>query len=547
MLEARVYNFGSVGITTDFSGYEDFSGNKVDTTMLNRKPCNYLTFDGNGVDLLDNNLKFYEEGDYSGYTFTDYGGSTFVSDEDCFIADSRGGYNGFWIKSPFPENITIQFFENCCSKIKIYYVYATSGNVLKTQTVNVADEWATLNLEPEDCSRIEIYFTKTVVPNQCIRISSMFDGTVDRLTDFIQHSLLEEINILSDDLPINQFECSIANDVSEISKTPLGLYNNHKYYGEYYVRSVEQSGKNVYDIVAQNVLCLFEGVTLENWEYHALHGATTESILFYLETLTNSNVYINGNSVKYISGTHKDGSCRVALCELAYTLAKMVYSSRTYNNDIYLIDVPTKVTSVITNTDRRIIGEATYKKTSEFADAQRKRQFIGTLEMESDFDKTKSVSGNIDDIVTVSFDVPVGIYSITGATMLSSTLTSCKLILTATSVNIKYGELPTTDKITTIANLNTTNGEIKKYDTFLTYPYRGDDDSIIAAQNKNIQKYISSKGTVTAKIRLRNEKVGDLIQIETAWDGIITGIITKMTISFGYEDIADIEVVEWSI
>ena len=72
-------------------------------------------------------------------------------------------------------------------------------------------------------------------------------------------------------------------------------------------------------------------------------------------------------------------------------------------------------------------------------------------------------------------------------------------------------------------------------------------DETFEQRNNNIQRYIESNGKVTAKIRLRDEKLGDVVQIETAWDGIITGIITKMNIVFGYEDIAEIEVLEWSL
>lgn len=540
MLEARVYNFGSVGITTDFSGYEDFSGNTLDSTSLNTQPCNYLTFDGNGVDLLDNNLKFYEEGDYSGYTFTYYVGNAILSNERCNL----GSDCPLWIEPPYPEKITIQFFGNCCSRIMIEYCSAATGETLDSQLIDVNGEFVTFALKPWEYGRIVITFTKTIVPNQCIRICSIFDGTVDRLTNFTQHSLLEEINILSDDLPINQFEFSIAEDVSGISKnTPLKLYNNNKYYGEYYVRTNERTGKNIYSIVAQNVLCLYDNVPFYDWEYYG-DAAATELIILYLGGRTNSNIYIQGTTTGSIGGPHTDGSCRVALCELAYDLAKMVYSSRSYNNDVYLIDVPTKVTSVITNADRRIIGEATYKKTSEFANAEKRWQILGTPS--SDY-QTKTVTGNIDDFIVVTFDKPTFIKEASGVIGFRNTLMSYVMRLTATTAVITYAEYPTTDRMTTIANLNTVDGETKKYDSFLTYPSGDNGSALMAAQNKNIQKYISSKGTVTAKIRLRNEKVGDLIQIETALDGIITGIITKMTISFGYEDIADIEVVEWSI
>ena len=63
----------------------------------------------------------------------------------------------------------------------------------------------------------------------------------------------------------------------------------------------------------------------------------------------------------------------------------------------------------------------------------------------------------------------------------------------------------------------------------------------------DIKKYMQSGGVIKAKIVLENEKVGDLIQIETAFDGIKTGIITSMAISFGYRDVAEIEVLEWPV
>ena len=64
----------------------------------------------------------------------------------------------------------------------------------------------------------------------------------------------------------------------------------------------------------------------------------------------------------------------------------------------------------------------------------------------------------------------------------------------------------------------------------------------------NALKYLNSRGTVKAKIVMRNnEKVGDATTIQTLYDGEITGIITKMDIYSGYNNIADIEVLEWEI
>lgn len=552
MLEARIYKHGTIGLNGSVY-VADQLGSTFDDIYGETLPCNYLTFDGAGVSLDDNNLKFYESGDTAGYTVTDYNGLPFVSDDNCVI-QSQNNYNVILLtldeNLQFPKNITIQFNTECCREIELHYVYANTGNVLKVQTLSVTDEFIDINLEPEDCSKIEIYFTKTFVPNQCVRINGIYPDKVKRITEFSEHSLIEEINILSDDLPINQFECSVT-DISEIERnTAIELYNNHRYYGKYYVQTVERIAESIYRVTAQNVLCYYDGVPFLDWEHSALRGVTVDSVVFNLETLTNSNITINGTVAEYINGTHIDRNCRATLCELAYTLAKMIDSSRQSNNSIYLKDVPGEITSVITNNDRRILGEATYKKNTEFSNAEITRQDIGTIESEELESETKSVNGNIGDIVVVTVDSPSAFFSATGAIILSHTLTSAYIKLIATSAAIKYAKYPTWNTVTTINNLNTANGQVKSYKNFLTFAENsgGDNRNFFAErQNRNIQKYISSQGTVTAKIRLRNEKVGDLIQIETAWDGIITGIITKMTISFGYEDIADIEVLEWNI
>ena len=63
-----------------------------------------------------------------------------------------------------------------------------------------------------------------------------------------------------------------------------------------------------------------------------------------------------------------------------------------------------------------------------------------------------------------------------------------------------------------------------------------------------IKKWQKSEGIVKARIIIRNgERVGDAVSIQTAYDGVQEGIITKMTILPGYNNIADIEVTQWEV
>lgn len=561
MLEARIYKLGTVGLDGISTPKKtDILGHTIDNIKLNASESNYLSFDGNGIELLNNNLKFYEEEDACGYILTDNDGSQFISDSNCTISGGyipfvngnlNTGYNCFCLNGKFPPVITIHFYGNCCSEIVIAYGNRSNGNILKTQTVEVSkdEEFVSITLENGGYSQMNLYFTKTVLPNQCIRFDDVFDGTVSVIDKFIQHSLLEEINVLSNDLPINQFECSVSGGVSMIKKnTPLDLYSNHKPYGKYYVQTIERSGEEIYDIVAQNALCLCENA-FRPWEHYALQGVAVDTIVKDLESLTCLSIDLNEvTRPEDINGVHTDGTCRYTLCELAYNSAKMVYFERRVDkNSVILIDVPTSVSSVITNSDRRIIGQATYKRVNQFTNAERKRQYIGTIDDDGMY-TTKTLSGASGDVIELNFDKPTAIDGAGGVAIIEQTLFWKKIRLTADTGKIKYAEYPTGEKIDSISNLNTEdiNGQITTFGDFLTYPDGNNALAVTDTQKSNIQKYISSQGTVTAKIRLRDEKVGDLIQIETAWDGIITGIITKMTISFGYEDIADIEVLQWS-
>ena len=97
-----------------------------------------------------------------------------------------------------------------------------------------------------------------------------------------------------------------------------------------------------------------------------------------------------------------------------------------------------------------------------------------------------------------------------------------------------------------IPNLNISQNvkeNVKIFDKFTVYAK--DQNGSCEFKKQQIQKYISSRGTVSAKVVLNGEKVGDLITIETAFSGVITGIITAMNLMPSYSNVAEIEVLEW--
>lgn len=541
MLNIKVFHSENLNFALYTPPSEDIFSQGDNGVVGNTAPSNFLTFDGIGLNLVDDSLKFYEFGDYVGYTFP------IISNENCEIKTDDETTNSlelsYEVVSSNKQHFTLIFKDDCCRKLNL--TFTTTKGTVKKEAI-VSDKIFEFTLLPNSYM-VRINFVKTALPHQYIRLDGIFNGTSQSITEFTNHNLLEEINVLSDDLPINQFELMFINNNVDISKIvredPLIIYNNNKYFGTFYVIDIQRAGKTLYEIKAQNALHFFDVAELRKWKYIATLGADITEIINTMSSITNVNIsypeYAQGN---YIDGLHKDGTCRQALCELGFASGQMIDSSR--RDNIVFKDIPNKVSSVILTSDQRIIGDAVFKFKNSISQSYLTTKTLATIESEDEFDKRKTITGNVGDVVTVVFDNPSGInYSkSTGFDELYYSLFSSTIRLTETIAKIIYAELPIMTETTIVSNELATFINEKKYDNFNTIIY-----DRAANRNTNIKKFMQSKGVATAKIRLKNEKVGDLIQLETAWDGIITGIITKMNIHFGYEEIADIEVLEWSL
>lgn len=537
MLELRVYHREYNGSYTA-SLIEDVFGATADTVLNNFTPCNYLTFDGAGVDLLDENLRFYENGDYTGYTLNEISdGSGEINYYNNYSACMR--INTANQPDAYPNRITIQFKDYCCSEILIKYYDAVRHAAVEEQTIAVADKYTTIEFS-RGYGVVEIYFTKTVYPNQYVRIESVVYGGIDILNEFTNSELIEKINVLSNDLPINQFDCTaiIRDGGLNFSKGDgLNIFNGNKFFGTYYIADINRNGKYSYDISAENLIS-----GLDKGEYYSWKSSNTDLCDFLPKISPKISVEsdLNFTMFGYIPVKTK----RFALCAACWGCGLMVDGSR--SNIINLRPIPTEITSTILNSDRRIIGDAVFKKTTQYGSAEITYPYAFEYE-------TGSITFENCDTTDWNFyylnDAPVVIGDPDKEIQYESGYNYIRFRTKYPKVTFECYKLKYFDTTEHAYNNDRSLTDMK---TFNDFQIRG---GVIINEHaverisrvSDVEKYIKSQGTVTAKIRLRDEKVGDLIQIETAWDGIITGIITQMTISFGYENIADIEVMEWSL
>lgn len=504
---------------------------------------NYISFDGKGINLNDIHKQFYSEGDYYGYI------SKEISNENCgapysliHLAPSNGVFD-------FSKGITITFYGDCCREIYVKYTFRDTTSDYEVFTVDTP----MFHFKPSEyfwdvATSMDIIFTETALPNQFIKVANIKFGEISILNKLKNIELLEEISVLSDDLPINplNFSTIIEKPVDFKSGIPMALYSNQKYYGTFFLDDWEKVSDNIYQIKASNSVG-----TLENAEYKKWSLGTEEQLPNHIKDLTGINVNLPQN-VRYTAfGNLKPNTCRYALCAYAFALRLMIDGSR--SGDINLREIPQNISSVITAADKRIIGNAVYKKKAPVTSA--KMEYANNVYTDTTL-YSLQLKNNPNTRTLHYFEEPFEVETekTTGVTIYSTannyidfissaedvTLNGYKLQYFYNNVNIINNQIPLNTKENTLdfSKLNLRGGIVQE-NGLVSFLF---EDKIA-----DILRYIQSLGTITAKIRLRNERVGDLIQIETAFDGVKTGIITSMNVHFGYEDTADIEVLEWPI
>ena len=519
------------------------SYSRAKTLITNNAPPNYISFDGNGIDLNDNEKVFYSEGDYVGFISSD------VSDEDCHCTSENIylTYNDGYLN--FDNGITISFYGDCCSELTVQHIFPDTTSEFETYTVDgelfhfVPGPWYS------DCTHsMRIYFNKSKLPNQFIKVSYIKFGNVVVWNKLKDISMLEEINILSDDLPMNSLNFSVVlkEDFEFKDGSPMNVYSNGRYYGTFYLDEAERISKKIYSVKSLNSIGILENTEYKEWKMSSNFTTFKNEI----KSLTDVSItHPDGNYTAF--GNIPINSCRYALCLYAFACRFMIDSSR--NDGIVLKNIPEVIKSVITTDDKRIIGEATYTKSKPIASA--KMQYALSYTGDTALD-TIQLNNPANERVLYYFDEPVDVADDqpNGVTIYSKADNYVDFVSDTDNVSLNVYKIGYTYNNVNIINDSAVNTKSNEKDFSKlnlrggTYPDGGGIvTQLTELKAQDILKFIKSGGTVKAKIVLVDEKVGDLIQIETAFDGVKTGIITSMAISFGYRDVADIEVLEWSV
>lgn len=434
-------------------------------------------------------------------------------------------------------------------------------------------------------------------PSVNIHVTSVIvGGELVAFDKLLSSSLIEEMNILSDDLPINEFDFSVVCTQELKPGNKLSVYSDGEYFGTFWADSVDKvsqsysGNENVYAIECINNIGMLDRCTFENCTFTFLNGPCSGEYSLINEIKDKAGISVDieredANANYGILGLVPIQTLRFYLCAFAWSICKWVCTAR--RDDVYLRKISTKATKKIS--DDYIIGNATFKKNTPISYA------LWSHPMEDvDFRGTSTASSTTlpasSTIRKVYYDNPPSWIDINSPKFSFAEWTGNYFRYKAASQvsNIPIYTYPNKKKVEEILGLSSSwsneidfnrfncvgmknydvvsasqlnllssesphdfyMGLLKKGTPISEQKYIDSENLIISQKRADIQKFIKSSGIVTANVILKDSlkdlQVGEMVRISTAFDGEITGIVTKMDISFGYYNTAKIEIRESS-
>lgn len=504
----------------------------------------------------------------------------------------------FFIFSKY-ENVTItpKFDNQDSSCVQMYYedeTWQTSSTlVIQAPIIKLIPTTAIT------AKKISIKFTWDGTPQDVQFTSVIIGGELIQFDKILSADLIEEMNILSDDLPINEFDFSVVSQQDLAPGSKLSVYSNDEYFGTFWTDKVDKISQNysgaekVYTLECVNAIGTLDKCSFDDCDISFLNGpfSTWSSLKNELKSKAKLEIQLENEKAEPnygVLGLVPAQSLRFFLCEFAWSICRWINTAR--RDDIYMRSIPSAVT--VTIPSDYIIGNAIYQKQDIITKAYWTHpvenidwgtsNVLGTITLPStstlrkiyydsppawadiNNEKYKNVKWKANYFEYQSQKATSNI-SVFGSQNLTETteILSPSTHTTTTERSQEYNKFACVGirnfeaKTAKEMGLDSTHSfifELIKAGTYNSSTLTGETiDSanlIISQKASDIQKYIQCTGIVTATIilkdKLKNLQAGDMVTITTAYDGQINGIITKMEISFGYNNTAQVEIRESS-
>jgi hypothetical protein len=371
--------------------------------------------------------------------------------------------------------------------------------------------------------------------------------------------LIQEIDPISTEISINTVDFTLDSKSDIIysfqTKQPLNVYFNGELKATSFVKTAKRKAKRLWDITSEDYIGLMDSITFFGGIYDNKNATellqeifSVAKIPYYIDE-TFSNITISGH-IPY-------STCREALMQVAFAIQAVVDTSDSEVVKIYALEDDIKQTIPLnrimqgqnfvdddTVTSVEIVAHK-YEKTDEYV------ELYGS--------KTEDV-GIVGEEVFVKFSEPVWDLTLSGGTMIDSSANHAHFITTSDFLllsGLKYlhtmetktkknplilateiENIATIDNATLVSLNNIDNVAEKCYNWFM----RNQSTNLSIVESKHVAggkpitygnaKYgIDKYGGKTPSTITYDEpvSVGDVINAETEYLGIVSGRLTKQT------------------
>ena len=374
-------------------------------------------------------------------------------------------------------------------------------------------------------NKIEITFYSMNKPNRLLKIWNIFDGLnrVFKDKDLISVGVLEEMSLISEDIPINTLDIQLVKqedtDLIFQKKQPLLTYRDNEFIGMFFIDSGERTSKNIYEVSAVDYKGILENNTFYGGIYFdELAGNIINSIF------ADENIVLNIDDDTFntkLSGYLKISTKREALMQVLFACCSVCNTSRVNTFDIFklrngLVEVPAERIKeggkVVTESKITSVKISVHKYTK---DKEAKDVFSGEL-----------IAGDN----LIQFSNPIDItanVSVSGGTL--------------KELHNNYCIVSVTEPAEVIVNAyeyvdNVTTKEMIDPDILLgkvTEVREITDATLVSNSNyeavlQNVYNYYINNTHLESDMRIEDEQVGDRVTLHTDWSGDQTGRIEQL-------------------
>ena len=378
----------------------------------------------------------------------------------------------------------------------------------------------------QNFNKMIIQFNSTSKPYRYAKISNISYGIVRTFTnsDISQISVIEDVNLLSEQISINTMDFNLQNNSGVVfsfqKRQPIKLYFKEKLLGIYYITKSTQTSNRTFEIEAEDMIGALDRYTFLGGMYNNTN--VSEIIASIFGTLIPYELDASFAS-KTITGYIPICTSREALTNIAFVLGAVV---TTANSDKILIKpLPTTISQTydetkvfvdtsLENNDKVTAIEITAYEYTADASVEAKQLYKGN--------ETKAF---------VKFDNAYHTLACVGGTIVESNCNYAVITLNANST-----EMTLTGK-----QYDASQTVFSKVDTIITVvdfenKFEFSDCKIINNLNANevlnrlYDFYITNKNnnSIITLDMSNGGKIGDKVEFETEYQGKKVGYITEL-------------------